>query len=278
MKFLYYLFGLLIVGGCSEDFSDTVKSQMIVEGWIESGGFPVVRVTRSVPITSDYVSLDSLEKHVLKWARVTISDGEKEVVLTGRYSNRYFPPYIFTTYDMEGVEGKTYTLKVQYGDMYAHSVTSIPKRVLLDSIAMIPAESKEEGYYIKAYIADSLAQKDYYLFMVRTDMRKYEYYPAYLGLFDDTMITNKGIFVYRGRNNLDRAYTTYFLPDEDIDLKLLHVDVQTFNFWRSFNVMTDFSKIPGLPSQLNLRGNVEGALGYWFGYGMSRYRLKIPVK
>ena len=68
--------------------------EIVVEGWIEDGGFPVVMVTTSVPVSSEYEKWDSLEDHLVRWAKVTVSDGENEVVLTGKMDRNYFPPYI----------------------------------------------------------------------------------------------------------------------------------------------------------------------------------------
>lgn len=32
-----------LLGGCSQDASTSSQSQLVVEGWIDAGGFPVVK-------------------------------------------------------------------------------------------------------------------------------------------------------------------------------------------------------------------------------------------
>ena len=83
-------------GGCSQDVSTSSQSQLVVEGWIDAGGFPVVKLTRTIPLSDDALSLDSLSRYMDRWAKVTISDGERTEILAGRYDKKYFPPFIYT--------------------------------------------------------------------------------------------------------------------------------------------------------------------------------------
>ena len=102
----------LLLSSCYRTEIEEAAPQLVVEGWIENGRPPVVQLTTTVPITTLKHSVDSLDRYVLKWARVTVSDGTKEVILTGVYNRRYTPPYLYTTGDMLGETGRTYTLKV----------------------------------------------------------------------------------------------------------------------------------------------------------------------
>lgn len=277
MKLFYCLLCLVCcLVACSQDTVESPSPQLVVEGWIENGEYPVVKVTTKVPVSDSYLSEDSLSRYVLKWAKVTISDGEREVVLTGRYTKRHFPPYVFSTYDMQGEEGRTYTLKVLYGRLYAEATTTIPRAVLLDSLRVIERSSPKGTYGVKAYIDDPEDESNYYMFMMRADLKKDEFYPSYLGLVNDSLMTHEGFFVNRGQSNLKKKYTSYYLPKETVDIKLLHLDRQAFKFWESYAVLTDYSRVPGLHTQHNIRGNVKGAWGYWWGYGVSRYRITMP--
>ena len=70
---------------CEDDFLPQDQDVIIVEGWIDEGGFPVVIVTRSLPVRfrDDAVQLEDLSDYVVKLARVTVSDGVNSVILTG---------------------------------------------------------------------------------------------------------------------------------------------------------------------------------------------------
>ena len=111
---------------CESNYLGTAESQLVVEGWIENEGYPVVILSRSVPISEDYTPMDELDQYLLRWAKVTVSDGQNSVVLTRKYDSGYFPPYIYTTGRLKGRAGKSYTLTVEYRDYYATATTTIP--------------------------------------------------------------------------------------------------------------------------------------------------------
>lgn len=80
---------------CSGDYLPEQNDELVVEGWIEDNGFPVVILSKNINISNRYQPLDSLSGCIVKWAKVTVSDGTRSVVLTGRYTKGYMPPYIY---------------------------------------------------------------------------------------------------------------------------------------------------------------------------------------
>ena len=118
--------GMLVA--CEADFTTEKKSDMVVEGWIDEGGYPVVILTKSLTISDKYQRIDSLAQYLIRWAKVSVSDGERKVVLTGKYDSRFFPPYIYTTGNMRGIAGKTYNLDIEYKDWHATATTDVLAR------------------------------------------------------------------------------------------------------------------------------------------------------
>ena len=118
---------LATLAACTPQEYDSPE-MMVVEGWIESGAAPVVKVTTSIAPTAEKQSLSSLADHIEKWARVAINDGTKEVVLTGKVSTEHIPSYIYTTGRMFGEPGKTYTITVDTDDFHCTASTVIPGR------------------------------------------------------------------------------------------------------------------------------------------------------
>ena len=51
---------IALLCGCNSEYSDNEPSQLVVEGWIDSGEFPMVFVTRSVPISDEYQEIADL--------------------------------------------------------------------------------------------------------------------------------------------------------------------------------------------------------------------------
>ena len=128
-QFLYNIVLLLslLFAACDDgDIQPTPQQSLVVEGWIENGEFPIVIVTKTLPISDDYQNMDNLFDHLVRWAKVTISDGENSVVLSGRYDDTYYPPYVYTTSYMRGELGKTYSLTVEYEGQKLTAQTTIP--------------------------------------------------------------------------------------------------------------------------------------------------------
>ena len=92
----------------------------MIEGWIESGDYPHVAITTSLPVVmGQQITSPDLVEHVAREAVVTVSDGEKTVQLEGKVNMGIFLPYYFTTTQMKGEVGKTYSLRVEYQDYVA---------------------------------------------------------------------------------------------------------------------------------------------------------------
>ena len=79
----------LLLSSCTEDRFAEAEPQLVVEGWIDADGYPIVMLSLNMPITDQEITFDSLVNSIVIWGKVTISDGEKEVVLTGRKSDRF---------------------------------------------------------------------------------------------------------------------------------------------------------------------------------------------
>ena len=55
---------------CDADYTTEAKSQLVVEGWIDEGGYPVVILTKSLTISDKYQQADSLSQYLIRWANV----------------------------------------------------------------------------------------------------------------------------------------------------------------------------------------------------------------
>lgn len=90
------------------------------------------------------------------------------------------------------------------------------------------------------------------------------------------MIREEGrISVKRGRDNFQKDFTPFFKENEIVRVKFSSLGEEGYAFWRSFEDMAALSRIPLMPVNSNLKSNVQGALGYWLGYGSSFYEVRI---
>lgn len=260
---------LLLLAACDRAFGDVAGPQLVVEGWIDSGRFPVVMLSRTVPITDDYQSTENLAASVERWARVAVSDGKREVVLVGMANESYFPPYVYTTSELRGVAGRTYRLTVDCPNgTHAEAVTTIPEPAAIDSIVFEPAPGADTLRQLYAYVGGSRAEGHRYRVFTHVLGQPYGYRPAYLGLATGEMLPADGRMpANRGRLNMEHDFTPYFAVGDTVMVKLARIDDDAYQFWRGYEDMMELSRNPLFPVTVNLPSNVSGALGYWFGYG-----------
>jgi hypothetical protein len=263
--------------GCTDAKIPAAESGLVVEGWIENGRHPVVIVTTSVPTTTEYQDWESLYDHLVRWAKVTISDGEQSVVLTGKYSDDYFPPYIYTTARIMGEVGKTYWLTVEYEDMVATAVTTVPEPVELEYVKV---KEVEAGYKIVAGIRDDKTVKNYYRFFTMVEGVDSTYAPSLLGLIDDAVLTEdvNEAFVngqYMAMTDSIKRPPTQYLKDDVVRIRFSNMDEQAFNYWTDYDDIASLAASPFFPVNKKIRSNVSSGMGCWAGYGSSYYRVSI---
>lgn len=267
----------MALGACADDPFVGGQSQMVVEGWIEDGEFPVVILTRTLPVSGNFVSMDNLSDYIVKWAKVTVSDGQDSVVLTGKYDDRYFPPYIYTTGRMRGKAGSTYRLTVEEDDVVAMAVTTIPQQAPQVEFKVEQRSPSDSLYQITACLTDPADSRDYYQIFSRVGRRTLQYSAAYLGsLSDVTLAAYSEIPVYRGKSLTDSLdYTPYFEPGDSVSVKFAAIDEQSFFFWSDFTKNISLSSNLFLAPSTNISSNVSGALGCWYGMNAVEQRFVI---
>lgn len=269
-------FAFLFVA-CQEVIQE-YPEEIVVEGWIESGGYPVVMLTKSFVVTSGEETNEN-QSIVLPWAKVTISDGEQSVILTGDYDNDYFPPYVYSTSRMRGMPGRTYHLTVVYEDRIATAQTTIPMPASLEALKVSPCANRDSIYQITASFKDNPQTKDYYLFLTRIFNREKHFYPAFLGAIDDVdlvehncHVVHPGIHTF---TSLKHTYGFYYNDTDSVQIKFARIDEATYRFHKAYNEMVALTNNPLFASDVSLPTNIQGGLGYWCGYGVTKYNVVI---
>ena len=274
-KMFYILLSALMVFGCDGYVQTDDYEELIVEGHIEDGGYPVVTVTTSLLSDQLPIHVDSLAPHIVRWARVKVSDGEKEVFLTGMRSKKLFPPYIYTTSEIKGVAGKTYTLTVDYGNVHASGSTTIPDSVPVEGIRL-----EKEGETTKAFVqfTDPQEQKNWYRLFVKVEKRDSTWMPSLFGLSDDSSFDGASeMQLRRGFGNNLADYLSDFKDGETLNIKLATCTETMYEYWKTFDNNMFYGRTPFFPAKESARGNLEGFAvhGYWTGYGIGTKTITI---
>ena len=278
----YKIIFLILVCGlfsCEGDEFISAPKQIVVEGWIDSYGYPVVILTTTAPVETEKQNVSSISDYIVKWAKVTIDDGENQVVLTGKVDEDYFPPYIYTTGDMKGEVGKTYKLTIEYEDFYATAETTIPPPVEIDSFTIKKIGGNSNSYSLTAHFKDDQTEKNYYNFFLNTANSPYQSFSVVpYGLVNDEVVEDSIVSVPIHRDRMIIEWENYqadFLFWEVVKLKFVQMDYEGFLVWKSFEELSTLSRNPLFPVTNGLHSNINGGLGYWLGYGASIYRIRI---
>lgn len=276
-RILYSLCLSFLFIACQEEFQEWPED-IVVEGWIESGSAPVVILTKTFTVTTKEET-DENESVVLPWGKVTVSDGTQSVVLTGDYDERYFPPYIYSTSRMRGVPGCTYYLTIEYGDRMVTAQTTIPMPDSLEALTVTPCEVVDSMYQITAYYDDEQETKDYYLFLTRIFNRETRFYPSYLGAIDDERLTEHNRQVVQPGmhyfTSIKHKYRPYYHETDSVQIKFAKVDETTYNIHNAYNEVVTLSYNPAFTSDISMPTNIEGGLGFWCGYAVTKYNVVI---
>ena len=265
---------ILMLSTCDRREIPVQKPLLVVEGFIDDGGFPQVMLTTTLPISEELQSTDSISEHLLRWAKVTVSDDEQEVVLTGMVDNSYFPPFIYTTSRLRGKSGRNYTLHVDYEDYHVSAVTTIPEIPVIDTLVVTCTEV-DSLFGLSVYLRNNFIKNESYMTFVCMGARGKQWLPSYLGLTDN--VTKQSclcITVNRPRTLTNtQEYTPFFCKGDTLIVKIAHIDEQAYLFWKDYENSTNFSRNPLFPFSQNNRSNIVGGVGCWYGCGA----IKIPV-
>lgn len=266
MKRYWFILCLLTLAACDNNYleSDNIE-EMVVEGWIESGHAPVVMVTTTMPISSDPRPVSGIADHMLRYAEVYIEHNGEREYLTARLSDRFVTRNYFTSTTLHGVPGETYRLHVKWLDYEASAVCTIPQQVAIDSVFFEKAVD-DTSFVAKMVFHNDPQQRRYYQTFSRFGPSSKNYSAVFMTTLDgsllDTVITETFMKPLNAKTK-----NTYLHPGDTLALKLATMQRCMYEFWGSFN---NYSTSIGtvFTSPKTIKGNVDGALGYWAGYGI----------
>lgn len=280
MKNLIILFFVVLIGCNNIDISKqiSVESKIVVEGAIEEGDVAKVVLSRSVPIG---VAVDSttILNYVIRSAKVTISDGEKEEVLRLKRDNYRIPPFVYFGSEIIGEAGKTYTLKIEYLNKILTGTTNIPKSVPIVSADYIKDMPTDKNGYVFVKFNDPVNEKNFY--QIETLLVNHDsiYIPALYGNLNDAnfVFSEISFQIFRGKSFSFEDYSDYKPNFEDGDLiyvKLRTMNEVGFEFWNSWQNEILNGKSPIFPNTTSLKSNIIGGIGIWAGYGQQTVLVK----
>lgn len=275
MRRFLLIAAVLSVAACSREEEIPVDTgRYVVEGWIDSGGAPIVMV--SSPVAAQYAaqSLASLRDHIVWGAEVTVADDiGNEVTLTGRWDDDYIPPFIYTTDKMKGVPGRHYSLKVRYNNRQATGTTYIPEPMSLEDITVASASGSETDslFAVTAHF-QTPPEGTYYRFFTLVEGSDSTWCPSTLS---GVTIAGNSVSILRGWSVRTMSHQPMFRRGETVRLKCCTVTEDVHRFWSRFDELVNLTAIPIFQMSEPMASNLQGAYGYWAGYGVSYGEVTI---
>lgn len=260
--------------GCSDDAPPPAAPRLVVEGHIDSDGYPDVLLNMSM-VPSD--SEGSVSESMIRWGVVTLSDGEREVILTGGPDNSYFPPYHYYTFDMKGEPGRTYTLHARYKDLSATSTVVMPSPTAIDRLCVTPVAGNDTLRHLTVKFRAPDDCPAYYHLTARVHSNDGRQYPCMLGAHEVvTPGAEVSLPVYRGHGSaVTGKYDADMPVGSDVTVTLARVSREVFLFWRAYDnaSLVNGSIFVGAPG--SLPSNVAGGYGVWSAQGVCTRTVKI---
>lgn len=277
MRIISYLIILLIFGcglsGCESEL-ELVSSVPVIDGWIDTDGYPVVVFTESLMPNQDG---GTIADKVIKWGKVSISDGKQEIILTGGPDKDIIPPYRYITYKMKGEIGKTYKIVADYNNLHAEAEGRMFPPTAIKNIKISPIESNDSLRSASlTFISPDDTPAYYYITM--TDLKEDgRPLPAMMSTFEASDPAKEySIPLFHPKNNLSSApFIPQLIKGEIWEVKLCRVSKEIYEFWKAYDNAVMFGGSQFVNASHSLSGNIIGGYGVWSVQGVSSKIIEI---
>ena len=259
---LRWMLLLLVAAGCVGN-PEPPESRLVVEGVISTGGYPVVTLSRSITPSGGG---GALEDALVRWGKVTISDGDTTVILTGGPDSSQLPPYSYYSYGIRGEAGRTYVMEAEYGENRVRSISRMMSPTPVDSINVSRIEGNDT---LRRAVLWFTAPDDcpaYYVVRLRKSRSKMHLMPC---LFGTVAATQPGVAasvpVFMPKMKFAEGhYDSDLHVGDTLEIALSRVERDVYDFWRAYsNVVVSSSGADFLGAPPNLPGNITGGYGIW---------------
>lgn len=257
--------------------------KIVIEGSIETGSPAVVFLSLSVPYFSNF-DYTAPEKAFVKGATVTVSDGSTIDTL------RELDPksgFLYVGFKLFGKQGKTYTVKVNYGGKTFETNTTILAPPKIDSLYFKSVQNDSLGFMWQKF-TEPLGSGDAYRWYAKRLGRDQFYAAPFNSVFNDKFVDGKTFdFGYdRGpqpnqiQQNREDPERGFYKRGDTVVVKICKIGTREFSFWDTYYQNKSSNSNPfSAPANIkNMFENYEDAFGAFVGYSPVFDTLIIPKK
>ena len=271
------VFAFLLLVSCEKPASQ--PDTIVVEGRIEAGKHPVIHLHKAIRLSEKEIETEEMfRQSLILTAQIFVSDGTDSVQLIGKINRTTLPPYYYYSVDIKGQAGKTYTLNVNYKGQQLTASTTIPSVIPIDSIEVRKVNARPENREVIVHFTDNAATTDYYALFYCLG-KQTQYVLASLGIRDDRSQQGQHIAWRLNRSNtlLDNSKDFDFAVGDTVNVKLSHIDADSYSFWTSLASTSTANTWLFMP-KAQIGTNINGGLGCWCGYGSNEQQLFITER
>jgi hypothetical protein len=301
-KVLLFFLVSLILTSCTKEVQIDVpgyEAQLVVDGRIETNGFPIVLLSSSQNIYAE-TDLSAYLNSFITTAQVSVSNGSQTIQLSLFSVNSLpiesqktlaemlrlelnevvlLPIQVYSTNDATflGEVGKKYTLQINHLGKSYTGTTELLAPVALNKLYWKPEESNTEYGYSWGQLSDPANQYNAYLWEAKRINKKTNGQPIdeifkKAGDFDDRFFDGL-TFDFPAANPQKRKdstileeYKRYYRFGDTAVIKLSRMDFDTYAFFDKKSAQLSSGGNP-FATPVNIPTNMKGgALGIWAGY------------
>ncbi len=289
----------MVLTSCEKDIEIDVpesEPQYVVEGSIETGGFPVVLVSTTRGFFEP-TTPDDIANSYINTAEVFVNGIQLTGVCADEIPDEFIPQLAelvgippedlddvpicaYIGFDIIGEESSTYNLRVELEEEVLTSTTHIPEIVEPDSSWFrLWANSPRYGYVFTRLTDPDTLNNAYRVFTKRIGPNNNDnpiddiFYAPFGSAFTDEFFNGSSLEVgfQRGQPaNSSREVDTgdeagFFEIGDRFVFKLCSTDRSTYEFFRTFEQQLGTNGSP-FAAPNNVVSNIDGGLGIWAGY------------
>ncbi len=272
--------------------------QLVVDGNIEAGSYPIVLLSISQP-AADTVSLLTYLNSVVSDAQVNVINATDTFALTPTFIQQLplesqkrvaemlrleleevllLPIQVYTSTALIGEPNHTYALHIQYKDKTFTGSTYLPSQAPLDTLYWKRETAATEYGFSWARLTDPASSSDAYRWEVRRIDRNEQgqdldpiFRRARGGIFSDEFFNGQAIEFYF-QNPLKRKdsthlkeYRRYYRYGDSVVVKFSSMDQAVFLYYDRMSAQLDAATNP-YATPINIPSNIKGCLGIWAGF------------
>jgi len=246
--------------------------KFVVEGVIENGAVPVVKVMHNIP-TNFVIDEEQLEALIVRWATVKVSGGGEEEILTLTRNDKVFPYLFYVGNSLKGKAGQKYKLEVKNNNDVFFSETEIPlyKPAIEGAYEWLDPEKVQPAVHV-----DNANPEANYLLFTKLDTQHDFYATTPRGI---KAIDQAGkqftVSMMRTRSIVDSMNSSrYYTKGDTIAIKVSNVSATSYSLWSA--VSQQGLALSFLNYSSDFSGNIEGnGVGIWYGANSSVDKLII---